>query len=466
MTAATLAASLGRGARAAELRARGGEDLLLAGDLDRGLELMRDALAEVGVAMPASAAVAVAESFNAGGALAARGLSYRARRAEDIDPKLLQRVDLELAVARALLLVDLRAPMVAAWALLDALEAGDEQRIQRALALLAITNSARSPEDPLVIEAEALAGELAKRHDDALGVAWAELARGMRGIQMHQFSTAIDALAQAEQLFVAGSLSHAREATFARIVILIVCGNFCLDVAYARDNLGRVEDSARARGDMFSAAWAGMTRCSVALALDDVPMARTSLATARAPWPDAPDSLFTAMCMIDDVFVAQYDDPATSLDTVTQLEPVFRAMYTSFIPMPRAMFCRIAASSTIAAWEAGRLGTVEARARVDALAEELATVRHHASYATLIESYRRALIGDRGGRVSLLLQSADGWYRSHQYGLAASAKLRAAQHAGDAALARVAADELRANGIANPDRFAMLGAGPGPRATR
>ena len=74
LDAAVLAAELGRDGDHAALRAKAGEHFLLAGQLERGFDLLRDALAEVEVTLPQTAAVAVAESFNVGGALAARGL--------------------------------------------------------------------------------------------------------------------------------------------------------------------------------------------------------------------------------------------------------------------------------------------------------------------------------------------------------------------------------------------------------
>jgi len=116
----------------------------------------------------------------------------------------------------------------------------------------------------------------------------------------------------------------------------------------------------------------------------------------------------------------------------------------------------------MAAWEAGAVDTAAATARIQALAEELASTRHHRSYRLLLESYLCALAGDRRGRIARLDQAADGWDATSQRALALSARLRSSQYAGDAARERAVSDELRALAIAEPDRFAMLGAGPGP----
>lgn len=447
----------GLAAEHAAFRARAGEQFLLAGQIEQGLVLLRNALAAVGVTMPISPAVAVAESFNVGGVLATRGLAFRRRT--DASPTLLQRVDLELAVARALLLTDLRAPLIATRAVLDAFEAGEPTRVQRALALFVIANSARSPEDPVVIEAEAEAGKLADELGDDLGFAWAQLACGMRAIQCNDFAYALDTLGQAERAFLARSLSYAREATLARVGILTVCGNYAVDLAYARRHQGRVIDEALVRGDLFGATWAQLTRCFVLIAGDDPQAARAVLTQARATWPRAVDSLFTAMCFIYELSADVYEDPAGSLAAVARVEPEFRQLFTSLIPFPRAVFCRLAATSALCAWQAGRLPTADATARIDALTDELAATTSRTAFVALLRSYQRALAGDRSGRIALLERCADDWEQSRQHTLALTARYRIATLRGDRVEALAA--ELVAASVVDPERFSTLHVGPG-----
>jgi len=459
LSGADVAEQAGLAAEHAAFRARAGEMFMLAGQLEQGLALLRDALGAVGVTMPVSPAVAVAESFNVGGVLATRGLAFRRR--SDADAQLLQRVDLELAVTRALLLTDLRAPLIATRALLDAFEAGEPTRVQRALSLFVIANSARRPDDPVVVEAEARAAQLADELGDDLGFAWAQLACGMRAIQCNDFAYALDALGQSERAFLARSFSYAREATLARVGILTVCGNYCVDLAYARRHQNRVVDEAVARGDMFGATWAQLTRCFVSLAAGDPQTARSVLAQARTTWPRAADSLFTAMCFIYELSADLYENPSRSLVALGRIEPEFRQLFTSLIPFPRAVFCRLAATCVFCAWQVGAVPTTDARSRIDALAEELAQTASRTAFHFVVQSYQRALADDRLGRIAMLEEAADDWERTRQRALALTARYRVAQLRGDANAERAVAADMIAHSIADPDRFSTLLVGPG-----
>ena len=462
LEAAALAITGGDEVRAAALRARAGELFLLGGQLERGLDLLRDVLAAVGVSLPVSPAVAVAESFNVGGVLATRGLGFTRRDVSKIDPHLLQRIDLQLEVTRALLLTDLRAPLIATRALLDALEAGEATRVQRALSLFVLSNSARSPQDPLVIAADARAHDLADDLADELGIAWAHMASGLRAMQNHAFPLAVDSLQQAEQLFLAGSLSHAREATFARVAILTICGNYCVDLGYAHRHLADVEEDALARGDLFGATWAQLTRCFVSVSAGDTRAARASLGRARSVWPRATDSLFAAMCLIYELTVEEYEDPGGSFATLGRIEAEFRSLFTSFIPLPRGMFCWVAGTSAISAWTSKRADKDVIALRITALLDELRSSLARAAYIRVLESFERALAGDPAGRIESLELAAADWERTRQPALAACARLRAAQFSGDTLRAQAMRDVLRGHAIADPDRFALVLVGPGP----
>ncbi len=461
LQAAELAERLGQQARHAALRARAGEHCLLAGQLERGLALVRDALAGVGVTLPLSPAVAVAESFNVGGLLATRGFAFVTRAPEQLDRRLAQRVDLELEVARALLLTDLRAPLVATRALLDALELGDPTRLQRASALFVLSISARSPDDPLVIEAEALAGQLAESRGDDLGAAWWQLACGFRAIQCNDFPYALEALRRAERAFLARSLSHAREATIARVGILTVCGNYSVDLGYAHRTQKRVVDEAEARGDQFGATWAQLTGCFVSLAIGDPGAARDILRRAREVWPRAYDSLFAAMCLMYELMVEQYEDPAGAFRALERIEPEFRQLFTSLIPFPRALFGRLAATALVCGWHAGHLSDSQVRDRIDRIADELASTASRTAYHFVVQSFQCALAGDMRGRIAMLERAADDWDRTHQHVLALTARFRAAQLRGAADDERSLIVQMTNALVADPERFASVLVGPG-----
>ncbi|MCB9575358.1 MAG: AAA family ATPase, partial [Kofleriaceae bacterium] len=348
-----LARRLGDPRAAAALRARAGEHALLAGQLDRGLELIREALGEVDVALPTSGAVAVAQSINLGAELAGRGLDFTRRAAWDVPAALARRVELVLDVARALSLTDLRAPLMATRALLDALDAGDPALVQRALAIFVVTNSARSPDHPLVVEAERRAADLADELDDDLARAWADLAAGSRAVQREAYPAALVALRDAERRFAAAGGVHAREAAFARVAIIVVCSHG-VDLGYARRGHARVLAEARGRGDRYAATWIEMTRVHLHLAADEPAAARDDLRRVNAIWPRVADSLFGATALLHELAIELYEDPPAAWAAVARIEPTFRQLFTSMIGSPRAQFCRLAAAAAAAAFEAGR----------------------------------------------------------------------------------------------------------------
>jgi hypothetical protein len=459
LAAAALAERLGRVDHHAALRARAGEQLLLAGKLDEGLELIRDALVEVGVTLPSSPAVAVAESFNIGGALATRGLRFERRAEADVDPALLQRVDLELQVARALTMTDLRAPLMATRALYDALEAGEPRRVQRAAAYFAHSTSARAPRDELVVRAEALAHELAEQLGDDEAIAWADLATGYHALQCEELVESLEALERSERRFVALGPEVMREAAMARTASVIVYGNLCLDLHLARTLQAGCIDDAIARGDVFNATWARFAACMLALAADDVSLARARLREARVTWSNATDSLFAASALSMEVIIALYDDPASAWDTVVAIEPTFRSLFSSLIPLPRQMWCRLAANSALAAHVAGRADRDETRRRIEPLAAELEATHLPRAAQLVVQSHLSALAGDRERSFELQSQAAAHWASRGQGACALLALLQLERRRGGVGPPAIAR-ELERLGVVAPERFALIFPGP------
>lgn len=460
LDAAELARQLGRASVQATLRARAGEHFLFAGQLERGLDLIRDALASVDVVLPSSPAVAVAESFNLGGRLAVRGLGFQPRVVEQIDPRLLQRLELELEVTRSLALTDIRAPLLATRALLDALDAGEPHRVQRALAYYVHAISARSPGDPLVIEAEACAHVLAGDLDTQLGSASAELATGFHAWQRHEHLLALDALDRAEREFRACGPAHAREAMMARLTGAMICGNYGLDIHRARARLAGCIDDALERGDVFNATWAQLTDCQLALTGGDVALARTRLAQVRATWPRAVDSLFSVGGLANEISIALYDEPATAWSTLSQIEPEYRQLFSSMMPFSRELWCRLAGNAAMAAWRAGHADRSTTTDRIEALIEEAALVEPRRSGHCVLASHRCSLEGDRRARVALLEEAAALWADHHQRVFELLARVRIHGLREDDAAREGTVVALMHLGVVEPERLALLFVGP------
>jgi hypothetical protein len=456
--ASNLARSLGDEAAAARYRAQAGEHALIGGRQERGFELLRDALTEVDVRLPTSAAVAVAESFNIGGALAAHGLDRRPRATAD--PMLLRRLDLELAVARALTQTDLRAPLMSCRSLDDALNAGDPIRLQRALALFVLNHAARMPGDPLLIDAEARAHALALEHADEIGTAWAELASGMHAMYRQDFPTALADLAASERRFAA-TPGHAREAALGRIGAIVVCGNYFVDLPHARTRAAGFLEDAFARGDLYTATWAMFIQINVELANGRPAAARKLLEGIYATWPLDRDSMLAANVINHRIALALFEDPATAWREVEATAETYVQLFSSMIPISTQLYNRLTANCAYAAFLAGDADHATTLARLDRCAAQLAPLPVAGGHM-VVEAHRHRLRGDAAAERAAREQSADLYEASHQHLLAITCRYRLHQLDGDGARTQQLAGELRAIGCSDPDRFATFIAGPLP----
>ncbi|MDX2091265.1 MAG: protein kinase [Kofleriaceae bacterium] len=454
--AAVLALELGRTAQHAALRARAGEHYLLAGQYARGFELLRDALAAVGVTLSASAAIAIAESINYGGELAVRGLEPRQPPRDD--PRLRERVDLVLAVARPLIQTDLRGPTMASRGLLDALELGEPQRVQRALAYFVINHATRMPDHPLMVEAEARVHALAAELGDELAIAWAEMATGMRAMYRHEFGIALASLAEAERRFLAVP-DHAREAGLARLSTITICGNYFVDPPYARRRHEGFTEAALARGDVWSATWSHLTAIYLDLTDDDPAAARAHLDAVHRMWPEPADSLLAASVMFHEIAIVVYEAPARAWDAITAMRTRYHQLFTSLIPTGIAVFSRLAAHGAVAAYNAGQLTRAQALAELEPLLPPLAAQRIRAVHDCVL-AHVCALRGDPEGSLAARDSAIAIWHGTKQAAMEHAARLRRAQLAADTATAEAAHATLRALGVRRPERFADVVAGP------
>ena len=111
------------------------EQLLMIGDLDRGLEILSRLLADVGVKMPTTQKRALVSVAWTRAKLRLRGLRWERRREGQIAPETLIRLDVLKAASHSLALVDnIRAADFNARWLLLALQVGEDMRCAFALA--------------------------------------------------------------------------------------------------------------------------------------------------------------------------------------------------------------------------------------------------------------------------------------------------------------------------------------------
>lgn len=460
--AAELAYALDDATAQAGFRARAGEHFLLAGHLDRGRQLIAEALAAIDVHMPEDAAAAVAMSFNAGGDLATRGLAFVERPEAEIPPALLRRVDLQLEVARALQLTDVRAPWIATLAALDALEAGEPRRVQQALALYALNNSARYPDHPLVVQSLATAHDLAQRSGDEAALAWVAYADASCCLQRDQLREALGEFREAEHRFAALGPAHAREASMVRIATATVLGNFGVDIRLAgRVHVSAVSDAIE-RGDLFAANWARVTSSWIEMTRGNLDRSREHLAATRSSWPRIEDSLFASTLFMNEIMVELYANPATSWTSLERIAAEFRALYSSWLSLPRVIFGRLAANSAMAAYYAGLASREVTEARLTERRDDVKDLVYGRSGYFIIESHLAALGGDRAACRAWLARAAANWAAHEQVILVGAVELRLAQLDGDEPAEARARRDLSNADVADPERFALTCAGPRP----
>jgi hypothetical protein len=119
-----------------ELKRRGAEQFLIAGDIDRGLDLIRAVFAGIGMKVPRRPRAALLSLLWRRARLRWRGLRFVPRPVDEIDADTLLRVDTCWSAATGLLLVDMiRASDFSVRHLLMALDAGEPFRIARAMAI-------------------------------------------------------------------------------------------------------------------------------------------------------------------------------------------------------------------------------------------------------------------------------------------------------------------------------------------
>lgn len=133
---AYLAAAIDRsGHDAVELRRRAAEQYLFGGHLDRGMDVLREVLRELGLPMPTAAWRAVGELVLRRAQVQLRGLAF-AEREEPLDDALACRIDVCWSVAIGLAMIEpVRAGVFQTRHLLMALGAGDLDRVARAVAV-------------------------------------------------------------------------------------------------------------------------------------------------------------------------------------------------------------------------------------------------------------------------------------------------------------------------------------------
>jgi eukaryotic-like serine/threonine-protein kinase len=174
-----------------ELQRRAAEQFLIAGDIDRGLDLIRALLGGLGMAVPRSPSTALVWLLWRRARLWWRGLQFVPTPVEAIDADALLRMDTCWAAATGLALVDIiGASEFSVRHLLMALDAGEPSRVARALAMESAARGAyptgRRLSARLVEESKTLARSVGNPH----AIAFSLLADGAIATSIGQWKKA------------------------------------------------------------------------------------------------------------------------------------------------------------------------------------------------------------------------------------------------------------------------------------
>ncbi len=272
--------------RALEIERRAGQQFLISGRIEEGMEVIGRVLARVRLPQPSpSPRRALLALIRRRARIAMRGLGYKVRDASAIPADTLTRIDTCWAVAEGLAVVDnIQGAAYQALHLLLALHAGEPGRIGRALAMEAgfmASTGAAARSARLLREAERLAERLGSR--STLGLC--RMMGAVAALHRGQFEEAERLAVEAEGILTEQAALSAWSLTIARLYHV----GGLVDEGKIRE-LCRVTrlflEDALARGNRFASA---MFRSSWSmlrwLCADDLSGARAALAEARTQCP-------------------------------------------------------------------------------------------------------------------------------------------------------------------------------------
>jgi hypothetical protein len=427
------------------------EQLLMVGDLERGLEILSELLGDVDVAMPKTQKRAFMSVIWGRAKLRLRGLAWKDRRATEVAPETLLRLDVLKAASHGLALVDnIRAADFNARALLLALRIGERKRCAIALAVEAVYQSSQAGRG--VQRARALietARKVEAESGDPKLRAFVSMSEGTVEYWTCRLVRAEQLTRDAERIFREETTGTNLELKTARMFLTYTLrhrGSWA-QLRELRDEY--VEDAER-RGDRYVVTSMNRYCTSLWLAADDPDGARRIIADAK--WM-LPHRGFHAQHWYELEArgeIAMYDHTVDR--DMTDLEPLFDGL-------ERSVLLRVTTVRALALWLRGRLGLC----RGDRKAAQQAVAR-----LASVDNVRARVVGkmleaglegrSRDAIAITKLREASSLAEQSDLGLhAAAARFQLGTLLGGSEGAEHVADARRimiAEGVAKPERFA------------
>jgi predicted Ser/Thr protein kinase len=438
------------------------EELIMIGDTARGLEILRELLGEVDVRMPTSQRGALLSVIWARIRLRLRGLGWTERRASQIAPETLLRLDVMKAASHSLALIDnVRAADFNVRWLLSALSLGESTRCALALSTEVMFQGSQGGRG---IKRARRILDTVRRFDEQVDDprlrAFTRMSEGVLEYWACELDRADEMLASAERMFRLETTGTSLERKTARQFHAFTMRH---RGCWARMRLFHEECAADAerRGDHYVLTSMNRYCSALRLASDDPDSARRLVADAK--WVP-PTSSFHAQHWYE---LEARGEIAIYEGTVAADLPALVPMFTG---LERSALLRIHTARAVSLWLRGRLaiagGGSDAARKANAIINELRGADD--PRATFAIAMLSAATCDSDVDAVAHLRTADELAKRHGmklYGAAARRQLGALLGASEGAALVASADAtMREEGVANPARFAAwYGPGITPR---
>jgi serine/threonine protein kinase len=388
-------------------------EYLMAGYVDKGLALARGVLREVGLEMASSRWSCLTSLYWHRFHLWLRRYGYRAREAARIPARRLLRIDTCWAIAAGLEMADtLRAADFQARHLLLALEAGEERRIARALAMeVAFSAETGSRQRHQAAKLRQRAHRLAAEIGDTYAASLATLQDGVAVYLEGDWQGAVEICSRAETMFHEGNESAVWEITTARrfaLSSLAAMGQ----LAEVSRRLPRFLREAREHGNIYGTNELRTRLHIFWLAKDDPDEARRQLDEAGRSWTHEgfhlPHWNLVAARVQTDLYTGHGVD---ALATIEQHWPTLQGAFLLKIQIVRAEAILLRARSALAAALQERSRGAELQTQALRLARRLERERlpFAQPQATLIRAAVAILRGDEASALADLERAAFGF---------------------------------------------------------
>ena len=433
-----------------QCRRRAAHELLVSGHIPEGLAHLRSVLAEIGEYLPTSTGAAKRQVAWRWLRLAVRGTRFTERATPDARAAVDElRLDVMRSASLGLSMVDvLPGAAFQARAVMIALKLGDRRRICYALAFHAMYVAASGRRADHVRELVAQARAIAVDTDNAFLLGWTRAGEGIAEFFGGHHAAALAILGDAETQLRDRSLATAAELNHVRNFILFAIRRMGAYDQLRDRHTEYVRDALR-RGDRYAATSFVWSSNAVWLAADDVARARTELDSVT--WSSVEDGLhlqhwFHVRARAE---LAMYEDD----------QPAMAALVPSLRAFVGPAFAHVEAVATETRYQLARIAiragdAALARREVAALGKIRAP--YVRAFVRVVLAAADVLDGRVDGARELLAGAVVDAEGCQMVTLAALARRRAAELAGDAAGVAAADAVIAPRGIADPGRFARI----------